>query len=142
MATAEARLVALFILAVAIAFGAAALTMPMGTVLAPGPGLVPLILAGATAVAAGAAAMSPGKLRASDEQSTSPSLKPLAICCILGAMILAFERVGYVATIAAGAFILFKFVERRSLVLSVLVAGVLSGGSYLLFTKLLRVSLP
>jgi hypothetical protein len=60
----------------------------------------------------------------------------------LGLIILAFERAGFMLTLLGGSFLLLWFVERRPLVLSLIISLVLSGGLYFLFSKLLYVNLP
>ena len=63
--------------------------------------------------------------------------RPLLIMIVLGLIIFAFERAGFILSLLGGIFILLRFVERRPLVLSLIISLVLSGGLYLLFSKLL-----
>ncbi|MGD9920808.1 MAG: tripartite tricarboxylate transporter TctB family protein [Pseudorhodoplanes sp.] len=128
----------------AVAFSAAAITMPMGTITAPGPGLVPLLLSVATAIAAGSALWTSFRGR-SEESTTEDSPRPfkaMIICAILAGAIFAFERIGFLATSFLCVFILLKFVERKSWAVSIIVPAILSGGSYLALTHLLRMNLP
>lgn len=137
----EGRAVSFLLLAASLALVGAALTMPMGSIVAPGAGLVPLIFAGGTALCAGGALLwNHGP--SAESESRHPSTKTLCIIAVLGGIILALEVIGYVASTAIGSFALLKFVERRSWLISISISIVLSIGGYLLFVKLLRVSLP
>jgi hypothetical protein len=140
----ENRSVSALIMIAAVAFAAAAITMPMGTITAPGPGLVPLLLSVATAIAAGSALWTSfrGQSIESTAKDSPRPFKAMVICAILAGAILAFERIGFLATSFLCVFILLKFVERKSWALSIIVPAILSGGSYLALTHLLRMNLP
>jgi len=145
---------------VSVAIGCAAasfiygsLKMPMGTVLTPAAGLVPLLLGCATLILAivviiapepapadGAPGPKPGGEEQPDEPRTLP--RPLLIMIVLGLIIFAFERAGFLLTMLSGSFILLRLVERRPLAQSLIISSVLAGGLYFLFSKLLYVNLP
>ncbi len=127
------------------------LKMPMGTILTPAAGLVPLLLGCGTFVLAlavifgrePATAEDPSELE--DEkrpQDARAGPRPFVIMAVLGLVIFAFERAGFIATLLGGIFFLLRFVEKRPLAQSLILSSILSGGLYLLFTKLLFVNLP
>ncbi len=148
-----ARLVAIVIAAVALIFIYGSLKMPMGTVLTPAAGLVPLLLGCGTLVLAIVDIVSPEPAKA--EGAISPEAKtqdqpdrprkvprPLLIMVVLGLIIFAFERAGFVLSLSVGIFIFLRFVESRPLFQSLMISLVFSGGLYFLFSKLLYVNLP
>jgi len=148
-----AKLVSVVIAATAIIFIHGSLKMPLGTVLTPAAGLVPLLLGCGALVLAVVAIVSPEP--AAPERASSPEAeaqdqpeasrkvpRPLLIMIVLGLIILAFERAGFILSLLGGSFILLRFIERRPLVLSLIISLVLSGGLYLLFSKFLYVNLP
>jgi putative tricarboxylic transport membrane protein len=148
-----AKLVSVVIAAAALIFIYGSLKMPMGTLLKPAAGMVPLLLGCATLVLAMVAIVGPEPATAEDapgpevEGGDQPDdsrkvPRPLLITLVLGLIILAFERAGFMLSLLAGTFILLRFVERRPLVPSFLISLVLSGGLYFLFSKLLYVNLP
>ena len=148
-----ARLVAIVIAAVALIFIYGSLKMPMGTVLTPAAGLVPLLLGCGTLVLAIVAIVSPEpaeaegtispEAEAQDQPDESRKVpRPLLIMIVLGLIIFAFDRAGFILSLLCGLFILLRFVERRPLVLSLMISLVLSVGLYLLFSKFLYVNLP
>jgi hypothetical protein len=126
--------------------------MPMGTLLTPAAGLVPLLLGCGTLVLAIVAIVAPepapeGVLgpKAEDEDAPGESGKvprPLLIMIVLGLIIFGLERAGFLLTIMSGSFILLRFVERRPFVQSFMISLALSSGLYYLFSKLLYVNLP
>ena len=129
------------------------LKMPMGTILTPGAGLVPLLLGCGTLVLAIAAIVGPEPATAEGasgpeaegaDQPDDPRKvpRPLLITLVLALIILAFDRAGFILSVLCGLFILLRFVERRPLVLSLMISLVLSVGLYLLFSKFLYVNLP
>ncbi len=148
-----ARLVAMVIAAVALIFIYGSWKMPMGTVLTPAAGLVPLLLGCGTLVLAIVAIVSPEPMAA--ESAISPEAeaqdqpdesrkvpRPLLIMIVFGLIIFAFERAGFILALLGGSFIMLRFVERRPLVQSLIISLVFSGGLYFLFSKLLYVNLP
>jgi hypothetical protein len=148
-----AKLVSGVIALVAVIFIYGSLKMPMGTVLTPAAGLVPLLLGCGTLALAIVSIVSPEPQAAEDAPGPEAESKdqpdegrkvprPLLIMIVLGLIIFAFERAGFMLSLFGGSFLLLRFVERRPLVPSLVVSVVLSGGLYLLFSKLLYVNLP
>ncbi len=148
-----ARLVAIVIAAVALIFIYGSLKMPMGTILTPAAGLVPLLLGCGTLVLAIVDIVSPEPAKA--EGAISPEAepqdqpdqsrkvpRPLLIMIVFGLIIFAFERAGFMLSLLVGTFILLRFVESRPLAQSFIISLVLSSGLYFLFSKLLYVNLP
>jgi len=148
-----AKLVSVVLAAAAIVFIHGSLKMPLGTVLTPAAGMVPLLLGCAALVLAIVVIVSPepptgeGAFGPEAEDQGPPAgarkvPRPLLIMVVLGLMIFAFERAGFILSLLVGTFILLHFVEKRPLVLSLVISLVLSGGLYFLFSKLLYVNLP
>lgn len=152
---------AIAVAALVLVYGS--LKMPLGTILKPAAGLVPLLLGCGALLLAIVAIVIPEPEAAEDDSGLenespgceSPGCKnkdqpndarkvprPLLIMIVLGLIIFAFERAGFILSLLSGSFLLLRFVERRPLVLSLVVSLVLSGGLYLLFSKLLYVNLP
>ena len=147
------KLVCIAIAAAAVVFIYGSLKMPMGTVLTPAAGLVPLLLGCGTLLLAIVALVSPEPAMPAgapgpDAEGEDPPddahkvPRPLLIMIVLGLIIFAFERAGFMLTLLGGSFLLLWFVERRPLALSLIISLVLSGGLYFLFSKLLYVNLP
>ena len=137
----------------AVLFIYGSLKMPLGTLLTPAAGLVPLLLGCATLVLAIVAILAPEPAPAEDalgpkaEGEDPPGKsgkvpRALLIMIVLGLIIFGLERAGFRLTILSGSFILLRFVERRPLVQSLLISLTLSGGLYYLFSRLLYVNLP
>ncbi len=130
------------------------LKMPMGTLLTPAAGLAPLLLGCATfalaclAIFRREAVKAESALGGAEEkgkdlpQEASVASRPLAIMIVLGLVIFGFERAGFILTLLGGTFLLLHVIEKRPLAQSLIIAALLSGGLYLLFTKLLFVGLP
>jgi hypothetical protein len=148
-----AKVVSVIIAVAALMFIYGSLQMPIGTILTPAAGLVPLLLGCGTLVMAIVAIVAPEPTAAEDspgpeaegEDQTNDGRKvprPLLIMIVLGLIIFAFERAGFLLALFGGTFLLLRWVERRPLLLSLLISVVLSGGLYLLFSKVLYVNLP
>lgn len=147
------KLVSVAIASAAVLFICGSLKMPMGTVLTPAAGLVPLLLGCATLVLAIVVIVAPEPATAEDalgpkaEGEDQPDEsrrvpRPLLIMIVLGLIIFGLERAGFMLTMLSGSFLLLRFVERRPLVQSLMISLVLAGGLYFLFSKLLYVNLP
>ena len=147
-----AKLVPATIAVMAIIVIYSSLQMPLGTILTPAAGLVPLLLGCGTLLMAIVAIFSPEpaaedtsdpEAEADDRAEEGRKVpRPLLIMIVLGLMIFAFERVGFVVSLLVGSFVLLRVVERRPLILSFIISVALSGGLYVLFAKILLVSLP
>jgi len=145
------KCVALVIAAVALIFICGSLKMPLGTVLTPAAGLVPLLLGGGALVLAIVAMVSPEPARGQasaisggkgQDGGAGRVPRPLRIMIVLGAMIFAFERAGFILSLLFGSFVLLRFVEKKPLLLSLVISLALSGGLYFLFSRVLYVNLP
>jgi len=144
------KCVALVIAAVALIFIYGSLKMPLGTVLTPAAGLVPLLLGGGALVLAIVAMVSPEPARGQasaisggkGQDGAGRVPRPLRIMIVLGAMIFAFERAGFILSLLFGSFVLLRFVEKKPLLLSLVISLALSGGLYFLFSRVLYVNLP
>jgi hypothetical protein len=91
-----------------------------------------------------AAEDSPGPEAEGEDQANDGRKVPrsLLIMIVLGLIIFAFERAGFILSLLGGTFLLLHFVERRPLVFSLIISLAVSGGLYLLFSKVLLVTLP
>jgi putative tricarboxylic transport membrane protein len=116
--------------------------LPLGSLRNPGPAYLPvllalLLLAFAVAILAlGARAPLVSQLGWSEWRTA------MAILLVCAFDALALERLGYRISIAASLLFLIGVVERKSVVLAVLVSVGLAAGSFYLFEGLLRVPLP
>lgn len=68
--------------------------------------------------------------------------KPLAIGLVLVGYILVLERVGFLITSLFILFIMFKVVEKLSWTKATVISLSISLGTFLLFTKILKATLP
>ncbi|MDP2411523.1 MAG: tripartite tricarboxylate transporter TctB family protein [Pseudolabrys sp.] len=150
----EARAVAASLVVVALIFVAGSFAIPIGTLLAPGPGLVPLIL-GCAMLAAMAASIAVDRLKPLFDEETASGADDTGgqesraglprvpvILAVIGLTVLGFEPVGFVPTIFIGSLTLLYGLERRSLLISLAVSIILSVGLFLLFERVLYISLP
>jgi hypothetical protein len=148
-----AKLVSAVIAAAALIVIYGSLKMPIGTLLTPAAGLVPLLLGCGTLVLAIVAIV--GREPAAAENASGPQdegedqandgrkvPRSLLIMIVLGLIIFAFERAGFILSLLGGTFLLLRFVERKPLVFSLIISVAVSGGLYLLFSKVLLVTLP
>lgn len=135
-------------LAGAVLVGIAALVMwenrayPLGSMAAPGPGSVPLMLAvilgglGLLIIARGGTS----PLLNSIDWSESKRGIVLLIAC--GVATFALERIGYRLTMIGLLVFMLGVVERKTLLATALVSFGFAFGSYLIFATLLNVQLP
>jgi putative tricarboxylic transport membrane protein len=116
--------------------------LPLGTLHNPGPAYLPVVLAlllialGALVAAWGGASPRLGALGWSEARHA------VAILVVGALAALAFERLGYRATMILLLLLLLGGVERRGTALSVALALGLALGTFYLFETLLRVPLP
>ena len=147
------RLVSAAIAAAAVLFIYGSLAMPIGSILPPAAGMVPLLLGCATLALAIAVFVGPDSGAAKGAEDLGPESedppadggkvpRPLLIMIVLGLVILGFERAGFILTLLGGIFVLLRFIEKKPLPLSLMISLALSIGLYLLFSKFLYVSLP
>ena len=116
--------------------------LPLGTLRNPGPAYLPvflalLLLAFSVAILAGG-----GRGPLVSQLGWSEWRTAMAILVVCAFDALALERLGYRITIGASLLFLIGLVERKSVILTVLVAGGLAAGSFYLFEGILRVPLP
>jgi putative tricarboxylic transport membrane protein len=117
-------------------------SIPFGFLAEPGPGAVPILLAGtllvcSIAVVIGGRGSKP--LAAVLWPEWRHALAILAACAF---MALAMERLGYRLTIFAALLVLVGAVERKGWLAAVTFAGCFAFGTFYLFNTLLRVPLP
>jgi putative tricarboxylic transport membrane protein len=116
--------------------------IPFGTVAAPGPGVVPALLAvillvcSLVVIAGGARAPRVGAL---DWSEWRHSVAILGACAF---MALALERLGYRLTMILVLLALLRLVERKGWLVGAVFAVGFSLGSHFLFNTLLRVPMP
>ena len=132
--------------AVITAFGLyvawAAREYPFGTLAEPGPGYLPFVLAMVLA-AFGALLALRGRAVPTDRQVRFDDLPhALLLLAVLSAAAYAIERAGYRVTVALMLFFLLAIVERRSVIMSALLAAAMALGSFYLINNVLRVPLP
>lgn len=116
--------------------------IPFGTIRAPGPGAVPVLLAltlllCSVAVIAGGASARPVRALVWPEWRHAVAI--LATCAF---MALALERLGYRLTILTALLGLLAIVERKGWVASAVFAVAFSLGTYYVFHTFLRVPMP
>jgi putative tricarboxylic transport membrane protein len=115
---------------------------PFGTVAEPGPGYLPFVLAlvlacfGAILALRGSVVVTERRVRFNDLPHA------LLLLAVLGAAAFAIERAGYRLTVVVMLVFLLALVERRSVVVSSLLAAGMAFGSFYLINDVLRVPLP
>lgn len=133
-------------LAVAAVMIVWSLTLPVGTVNSPGPGLFPLILAVLLAILSigltieQIKAGSDGKAIASIVRKEGAQLT--VFCALYLAYALTFERIGFILSTGAFLALVYVIVLRRSIVSALVYALVVTVPIYILFDRLLSVGLP
>jgi putative tricarboxylic transport membrane protein len=118
------------------------LRLPLGSLANPGPAYFPGVLALLLLVAGVAvAALGGGGPRAAS-LVWSEWRHGIAIFAACAFCALTVERLGYRITIFVVLAFLVGAIERKSLLVTLVFAGVLAGGTFWLFDTLLRVPLP
>ena len=132
--------------AVLLAFGALALALgtelPFGTPASPGPGMLPVLSIGllmALAVVVLITARSSPPLAAIDWSDLPHALRVLAVACVAVAL---YEVLGFIPTIFLLLLVLILAIERMPLATSLAISIGMSGGAYLLLSRLLKTPLP
>lgn len=115
---------------------------PLGTVTKPGPGYMPMLLAGILAAMAILVICAGGRSPALASLGWSEWRHAVAILagCVFAA--LALERIGYRLTVILLVSFLLWVVERKRPAITVAVALGLSLGTFYVFSTLLKVPLP
>jgi putative tricarboxylic transport membrane protein len=116
--------------------------LPFGTLAAPGPAYVPILLAGILLVAGVLIAALGGRSLALGAAGWGEWRHVVAIVATCAFVALALERLGYRITVVAACVFLIGIVERQRPLPTALVAVGLATGTYYLFDTLLRVPLP
>ena len=115
---------------------------PLGTITRPGPGYMPMLLAGILAAMAALVIWAGGRSPAWTSLGWSEwrhAVAILAACAFAG---LALERIGYRLTVIVLVSFLLLVVERKRPAVTVATALGLSLGTFYVFSTLLRVPLP
>ena len=116
--------------------------LPFGTLAAPGPAYVPMLLAAVLLASGILIAMLGSRAVALGAAGWSEWRHTLAIVGTCAFVALAVERFGYRITVVVACAFLIGVVERKPPVPTALVAIGLAAGTYYLFDTLLRVPLP
>lgn len=117
--------------------------IPVGKLHQPGPGAIPLFLAGALVVLGIGVMIAEAAAAAEDQADRWSDLGHAAMLlagCIFAA--LAMERLGYILTILAVLLFFLGFVERKPIIPTLLVSFGMSFGSYWLLAKVMKQVLP
>ena len=115
---------------------------PLGTITKPGPGYMPMLLAGILAAMAGLVIWTGSRSPAWTSLSWSEWRHAVAILAGCAFAALALERIGYRLTVIVLVSFLLWVVERKRLAVTVATALGLSLGTFYVFSTLLRVPLP
>jgi Tripartite tricarboxylate transporter TctB family len=125
--------------------------LPFGTIDNPGPGITPLALAILLVIFA-LWSMTGGASSLVDDAEAGSAERPAtdagavrhAVFIILGILAagFAFGVIGYRLTVLALLLFYLGAVERKPIILTVLVSFVIAFGSYALFVRVLKISLP
>jgi hypothetical protein len=129
--------------AVGVFWMATAASMPLWDGFAPGSGFLPLVYGGLLTVLAGgvvAAGMLVGKRN--EGGAREPVRKPAMVAGLLACGAASVELLGFVAAIFAMLFLLYAVVERRPLMLSLIVSGLTATILSVVFRSWLGVPLP
>jgi len=116
--------------------------LPFGTLAAPGPAYVPILLASVLLVTGILIAALGGRAPALGAAGWHEWRHAVAIVATCAFVALALERLGYRITVVAACVFLIGVVERQRPLPTMLVAIGLAAGTYYLFDTLLRVPLP
>ncbi|HEY8368511.1 MAG TPA: tripartite tricarboxylate transporter TctB family protein [Thermodesulfobacteriota bacterium] len=136
------RVSGLVLVGVAAAAAAGTRGLPVGSLGEPGPGFLPLVLAGLLALFGLIVAFADrrsGALRALEWPEARHAVAILAACAFAA---LALERLGYRATVFVLVAVLAGVVERRRPLAALAVAAGLAAVTYYVFATLLKVPLP
>lgn len=115
---------------------------PIGTLSEPGPGYVPLLLAGFMGVMGLLVALSGGQSMPLAQLQWTEAKRAIAVLLACGVAAYALERLGYRITMAALLVFFLGVMERRKPLMVAMVGIGFSLATYYLFATLLRVPLP
>ncbi len=115
---------------------------PIGSLAEPGPGYMPLLIAGALGVFGLLIALRAGASPLFNTIDWSEGRRGIVMLVACGVALFALERIGYRLTMIALLVFMLGVVERKRPLPTVLVAFGFAFFSYLLFATLLKVQLP
>ena len=115
---------------------------PLGTLPEPGPGYMPLMLAGALGVFGLLIALRAGASPLFNTIEWSEGRRGIVMLVACGVAVFALERIGYRLTMIALLVFMLGVVERKRPLPTLLVACGFAFFSYYLFATLLKVQLP
>jgi Tripartite tricarboxylate transporter TctB family len=115
---------------------------PLGAITKPGPGYMPMLLAGILAAMAALVIWTGGRSPALTSLNWSERRHAVAILAACAFAGLALERIGYRLTVILLVSFLLWVVERKRPAVTVTTALGLSLGTFYVFSTLLRVPLP
>lgn len=115
---------------------------PLGSLAAPGPGSVPLMLSLLLGAFGLLIALRGGASPLLNSIDWSGSRRGIVLLIVCGAATLALERIGYRLTMIAMLVFILGVIERKRALPTALVALGFAFGSYFLFATLLKVQLP
>ena len=115
---------------------------PIGSLSEPGPGYVPLLLAGFMGVMGLLVVVSGGQSMPLAELKWTEAKRAIALLVACGVAAYALERLGYRITMAALLVFFLGVMERRKPLMVATVGISFSLATYYLFATLLRVPLP
>lgn len=130
------------LLIVALAVTAFSRDLEIGTLVSPGPGMLPHLAIGLIALFASVLLVGAGQSPAISELTWSDLSHAVRVTGVAAISAALYERHGFVLTMSLMIFALLVAVERVSLWRSALFAVGLTGGTYLLLAKLLKSPLP
>jgi hypothetical protein len=130
------------ILLIALLVGWENRAYPLGNLADPGPGYMPLLLAGALGVFGLLIALRAGASPLFNTLDWSEGRRGIVMLIACGVAVFALERIGYRLTMIALLVFMLGVVERKPPLPTLLVAGGFAFLSYFLFATLLKVQLP
>jgi hypothetical protein len=130
------------ILLVALLVGWENRVYPIGSLAEPGPGYMPLLIAGALGVFGFLIALRAGASPLFNTIEWSEGRRGIVMLAACGVAVFALERVGYRLTMIALLVFMLGVVERKRPLPTLLVAFGFAFLSYFLFATLLKVQLP
>ena len=130
------------LMAIALLVGWQNRAYPVGNLAEPGPGYMPLMIAGALGVFGLLIALRAGTSPLFNTLDWSEGRRGIVMLVACGVAVFALERIGYRLTMIALLVFMLGVVERKRAMPTVLVAFGFAFLSYYLFATLLKVQLP
>ena len=116
--------------------------LPFGMLASPGPGMLPILLAGLVLVLGAAVLLQAGSSPPFGDLQWPDLPHAARIAALIAVASLAYERLGFIVTMAGVLAILLYGVERRPVVPVLAISLGVPIGAYLLLSKLLKSPLP